>query len=49
MFFDKEIVKDPGENGKNFILPIGISACDSGRGHIVLGDILLIKNKHVYY
>uniref|UniRef100_A0A8C9U302 Vacuolar protein sorting-associated protein 11 homolog n=1 Tax=Scleropages formosus TaxID=113540 RepID=A0A8C9U302_SCLFO len=40
VFFDKETVKDPAENGKNFVLPIGVSACDSGRGHIVLGDIL---------
>lgn len=42
VFFDKETVKDPSENGKNFQLPMGISACDSGRGHIVLGDILII-------
>ncbi|KAK3522019.1 hypothetical protein QTP70_021383 [Hemibagrus guttatus] len=35
VFFDKETVKDPTENGKNFALPMGISACDSGRGHIV--------------
>uniref|UniRef100_A0A4W4G2E4 Vacuolar protein sorting-associated protein 11 homolog n=1 Tax=Electrophorus electricus TaxID=8005 RepID=A0A4W4G2E4_ELEEL len=41
VFFDRETVKDPIENGKNFILPNGISACDSGRGHIVLGDILI--------
>lgn len=41
VFFDKETVKDPGENGKNFALPHGISACDSGRGHVVLGDILI--------
>uniref|UniRef100_A0A8B9R7R9 Vacuolar protein sorting-associated protein 11 homolog n=1 Tax=Astyanax mexicanus TaxID=7994 RepID=A0A8B9R7R9_ASTMX len=40
VFFDKETVKDPNENVKNFALPHGISACDSGRGHIVLGDIL---------
>lgn len=40
VFFDKETVKDQSENGKNFQLPVGISACDSGRGHIVLGDIL---------
>ncbi|KAI5629231.1 vacuolar protein sorting-associated protein 11-like, partial [Silurus asotus] len=40
VFFDKETVKDPVENGKNFALPLGISACDSGRGHVVLGDIL---------
>ncbi|XP_062869801.1 vacuolar protein sorting-associated protein 11 homolog [Trichomycterus rosablanca] len=39
VFFDKETVKDPSENGKNFTLPVGISACDSGRGHIVLGDM----------
>ncbi|XP_048036590.1 vacuolar protein sorting-associated protein 11 homolog [Megalobrama amblycephala] len=39
VFFDKETVKDPSENGKNFQLPMGISACDSGRGHIVLGDM----------
>lgn len=42
MFFDKETVKDAGDNGKNFVLPVGISACDSGRGHIVLGDILSV-------
>ncbi|KAG9351524.1 hypothetical protein JZ751_022775, partial [Albula glossodonta] len=41
VFFDKETVKDPADNGKNFVVPVGISACDSGRGHIVLGDILL--------
>ncbi|TKS83825.1 Vacuolar protein sorting-associated protein 11 -like protein [Collichthys lucidus] len=40
VFFDKDTVKDPGDSGKNFALPGGISACDSGRGHIVLGDIL---------
>uniref|UniRef100_A0A3P8YJ81 Vacuolar protein sorting-associated protein 11 homolog n=1 Tax=Esox lucius TaxID=8010 RepID=A0A3P8YJ81_ESOLU len=40
VFFDKETVKDAGDNGKNFVLPVSISACDSGRGHIVLGDIL---------
>jgi hypothetical protein len=40
VFFDKESVKDPVDNGKNFYLPSGISASDSGRGHIVLGDIL---------
>lgn len=40
VFFDKDVVKDPAGNGKNFVLPSGISACDSGRGHIVLGDIL---------
>lgn len=41
VFFDKETVKDPVDNGKNFALPAGISVCDSGRGHIVLGDILI--------
>lgn len=41
VFFDKDIVKDPADNGKNFVLPTGICACDSGRGHIVLGDILV--------
>lgn len=40
VFFDKDTVKDPVDNGKNFVLPSGVSACDSGRGHIVLGDIL---------
>lgn len=40
VFFDKDTVKDPDDNGKNFLLPKGISASDSGRGHIVLGDIL---------
>ena len=40
MFFDKDTVKDNVDNGKNFVLPSGISACDSGRGYIVLGDIL---------
>lgn len=40
VFFDKDTVKDSLDNGKNFALPSGISACDSGRGHIVLGDIL---------
>ncbi|CAB1316601.1 unnamed protein product [Coregonus sp. 'balchen'] len=35
VFFDKETVKDAGDNGKNFVLPVGISACDSGRGHIL--------------
>uniref|UniRef100_A0A671S5V7 Vacuolar protein sorting-associated protein 11 homolog n=1 Tax=Sinocyclocheilus anshuiensis TaxID=1608454 RepID=A0A671S5V7_9TELE len=35
VFFDKETVKYPSENGKNFQLPVGISACDSGRGHII--------------
>ncbi|KAJ3589103.1 hypothetical protein NHX12_009951 [Muraenolepis orangiensis] len=40
VFFDKESVKDPVDNGNNFCLPSGISASDSGRGHIVLGDIL---------
>uniref|UniRef100_A0A3B4YYB9 VPS11 core subunit of CORVET and HOPS complexes n=1 Tax=Stegastes partitus TaxID=144197 RepID=A0A3B4YYB9_9TELE len=40
VFFDKDTVKDPVDNGKDFVLPKGISACDSGRGHIVLGDIL---------
>ncbi len=40
VFFDKETVKDPSENGKNVQLPVGITASDSGRGHIVLGDIL---------
>lgn len=44
VFFDKDTVKDPVDNGKNFVLPNGISACDSGRGHIVLGDILLTKH-----
>ncbi|KAG5843852.1 hypothetical protein ANANG_G00155290 [Anguilla anguilla] len=39
VFFDKETVKDPADNGKNFVVPVGISACDSGRGHIVLGDM----------
>ncbi|XP_058865560.1 vacuolar protein sorting-associated protein 11 homolog [Acipenser ruthenus] len=39
VFFDKETVKDPGDAGKGFTLPAGISACDSGRGHIVLGDM----------
>ncbi|XP_056449620.1 vacuolar protein sorting-associated protein 11 homolog [Gadus chalcogrammus] len=39
VFFDKESVKDPVDNGKNFYLPSGISASDSGRGHIVLGDM----------
>ncbi|XP_061659657.1 vacuolar protein sorting-associated protein 11 homolog isoform X1 [Syngnathoides biaculeatus] len=38
-FFDKDTVKDPLDDGKTFDLPSGISACDSGRGHIVLGDI----------
>uniref|UniRef100_A0A4W5NLN9 VPS11 core subunit of CORVET and HOPS complexes n=1 Tax=Hucho hucho TaxID=62062 RepID=A0A4W5NLN9_9TELE len=42
VFFDKETVKDAGDNGKNLVLPVGISACDSGRGHIILGDILSI-------
>lgn len=40
VFFDKDTVKDPVDNDKNFLLPSGISACDSGRGHIVVGDIL---------
>nr|XP_043898783.1 vacuolar protein sorting-associated protein 11 homolog [Solea senegalensis] len=39
VFFDKDTAKDPVDNGKNFVLPNGISACDSGRGHIVLGDM----------
>lgn len=40
VFFDKDTAKDPDDNGKDFLLPKGISVCDSGRGHIVLGDIL---------
>lgn len=40
VFFDKDTVKDHGDTGKNFVLPSGISVSDSGRGHIVLGDIL---------
>lgn len=40
VFFEKETVKEHGDTGKNVVLPTGISACDSGRGHIVLGDIL---------
>ena len=44
MFFDKEPVKDPADGGKSFLLPAGISASDSGRGHVVLGDILLCAN-----
>ncbi|XP_051902199.1 vacuolar protein sorting-associated protein 11 homolog isoform X3 [Hippocampus zosterae] len=39
VFFDKDTVQYPLDNGKSFILPNGISACDSGRGHIVLGDM----------
>ncbi|TRY90571.1 hypothetical protein DNTS_018353 [Danionella cerebrum] len=39
VFFDKETVKESSENGTNFKLPMGISACDSGRGQIVLGDM----------
>ncbi|XP_077448668.1 vacuolar protein sorting-associated protein 11 homolog isoform X1 [Stigmatopora argus] len=39
LFFDKETVKDPSDHGKTFNLPNGISACDSGRGYIVLGDM----------
>uniref|UniRef100_A0A673WCP1 Vacuolar protein sorting-associated protein 11 homolog n=1 Tax=Salmo trutta TaxID=8032 RepID=A0A673WCP1_SALTR len=42
VFFDKETVKDAGDNGKNVVLPVGISACDSDRGHIILGDILSV-------
>ncbi|AWP00574.1 putative vacuolar protein sorting-associated protein 11 -like [Scophthalmus maximus] len=40
VFFDKDTVKDPADNGKNVVLPSGVSACDSGRGHIanVKGD-----------
>lgn len=51
VFFDKETVKDPGDAGKGFTLPAGISACDSGRGHIVLGDILsyVLKIKRTKY
>ncbi|MEQ2317141.1 hypothetical protein AMECASPLE_039747 [Ameca splendens] len=41
VFFDKDTVKDPVDSGKTFALPRGISASDSGRGHVVLGDILL--------
>ncbi|CAL8268437.1 unnamed protein product [Merluccius merluccius] len=44
VFFDKEPVKDPADGGKSFLLPAGISASDSGRGHVVLGDILLCAN-----
>ena len=40
VFFDKEPMKDPVDGGKNLLLPGGISASDSGRGNIVLGDIL---------
>ena len=40
VFFDKDTVKDPADNGKHFALPAGVCACDSGRGHVVLGDIL---------
>ncbi|PWA27281.1 hypothetical protein CCH79_00020294, partial [Gambusia affinis] len=36
-----DTVKDPSDGGKTFILPKGISASDSGRGHVVLGDILV--------
>lgn len=43
MFFDKEAVSDPLDNGKKFVLPKGISASDSGRGLLVLGDILLTE------
>ncbi|XP_028322374.1 vacuolar protein sorting-associated protein 11 homolog [Gouania willdenowi] len=39
VFFHKDAVKDPVENVKDFVLPTGMSACDSGRGHIVLGDM----------
>ncbi|XP_061596224.1 vacuolar protein sorting-associated protein 11 homolog [Cololabis saira] len=39
VFFDKDTVKDPVDNGQSFVLPKGISASDSGRGHIVLGDM----------
>lgn len=47
VFFDKETVKEPVDNGKNFALPAGISVCDSGRGHIVLGDILVTTLSHL--
>jgi len=40
VFFDKEVVREAGDDGKHVCLPGGISASDSGRGHIVLGDIL---------
>lgn len=40
VFFDKDIVKDPSDTGKSFTLPKGILASDSGRSHVVLGDIL---------
>ena len=43
VFFDKDTVKDPVDNGKSCVLPSGVSACDSGRGHIVLGDILYLQ------
>ncbi|XP_028664283.1 vacuolar protein sorting-associated protein 11 homolog [Erpetoichthys calabaricus] len=39
VFFDKEAIKDPADSGKSFSLPQGISASDSGRGHIVFGDM----------
>uniref|UniRef100_A0A3P9HPB0 Vacuolar protein sorting-associated protein 11 homolog n=1 Tax=Oryzias latipes TaxID=8090 RepID=A0A3P9HPB0_ORYLA len=39
VFFDKEAVSDPLDNGKKFVLPKGISASDSGRGLLVLGDM----------
>lgn len=44
VFFDREMVKEPpgpeGAGGKPFVLPPGITVCDSGRGNLVFGDIL---------
>ncbi|XP_043936877.1 vacuolar protein sorting-associated protein 11 homolog [Protopterus annectens] len=40
VFFDKELVKDPTVDGAQpFSLPASISACDAGKGHMVLGDM----------
>lgn len=44
-FFDRETVKEPagadGTGGKALVLPSGIAVCDSGRGNLVFGDILI--------
>ncbi|XP_068096951.1 vacuolar protein sorting-associated protein 11 homolog isoform X1 [Hyperolius riggenbachi] len=39
VFFDKELVRFPGEGGKSLSLPPGLIVCDSGRGSLVFGDM----------
>uniref|UniRef100_A0A3B5K6S1 Vacuolar protein sorting-associated protein 11 homolog n=1 Tax=Takifugu rubripes TaxID=31033 RepID=A0A3B5K6S1_TAKRU len=48
VFFDKEVVKEHGDTGKNVVLPSGISACDSGRGHITFFNLLLHMDGKVW-